>query len=198
MIRAEAHAADPRQAALDALDRGERPDVRGFAEAARLAIDDRDLLWVLDAEAVAAGGRREYESDAHRHLWGSTRLELGGRRVFPHWRSQCGWSEELLDQAKAHVGPTWDVNWHDDVGVAAARDYFAAAPRRTPPGVEHARHLDAVLERTSMGFEVPDWELPWRVAEALTRVRKQLAVLEKFYARCAKRRWQVLTGPTDL
>jgi hypothetical protein len=125
-------------------------------------------------------------------------LELDGRRVFPHWRTQLGWPQDLLDETNATIGPTWDLNWHDDAGVVAARDYFAIAKRRTPPDAARGRTLDEVRSRESMGVPFEDRELPWVVAGVLTRASKQIDRLAAFYAKCAKRGWQVGSSPTDL
>jgi hypothetical protein len=169
VINGEAFTADPRQATLDALDRGDCPEVVAFAESARQVISsDNELEWALGVATFGAGGRQQQESEAHRHLWGSTRCVISGQRLFPHWRTQCGWSEDMLKQTRESLGPTWDLNWHDENGVLAALDYFRGAKRRQPPGVEHGRALPEVQSRESMGVSIEDWEMPWYVAAAPT------------------------------
>lgn len=153
---------------------------------------ESDVLWALDVDAHDAAVRTKAASAAYRHLNGSTYLVVDGERPFRHWRETAGWDEALLAASKESLGPSWNIDWHDDDGVRDALACFTAAKARgaqTPP--ERARTLFEVRERESLGFAVPDDELPKFATRAHERVAKQLDKLIRFYGRAAKASWQV-------
>lgn len=197
---ARKRAADLSAALLAAIDRGEDPDgVLGLAEVARLAfLHAEEVEWAVSPLTYAAHGRARLESPISQVLQGSTRCEIGGQRLFPHWREQCGWPQAMLDEQKAYLGPRWDHNWHDDAGVAMALRVLATAKHDPPAGVEHGRELPEVKQRVSLGGVVETWQLPWLVGAAVAAASKDLDRLSRFYVQCARRQLHVLTAPTDL